>query len=319
MGDPVKNVLLFGDPGIDDSIALIYAILHPDINLVGVVACYGNIDKKQAVRNVRYLLDMGKVQEVPVIRGAEGPLNGDFTTFYPEIHGHEGLGPIQHDHALPPQFNSYEEIFKIVNQFEGDLAVVNLGRNSSLSMALILEPDIMAKVSSFYLMGGAFFVPGNVTPLAEANINGDPIAARNVLSQAKNTTLFPLNVTNHTYVTDAMMGYIQQNASNVYQDFLPQVIRYYIRAYQKMHPGIPGAPIHDVLTLMGLTNPNICQYVTKTVDVQISGPSKGQTIADFRSLSEPQKGNPVRIAIQLNYKLFYQDFLTTMTRSQTDR
>ncbi|MGM7700466.1 nucleoside hydrolase [Pseudalkalibacillus sp. Hm43] len=313
----MKNVLLFGDPGIDDSLALIYAILHPDINLVGVVACYGNIEKQQAVRNVRYLLEISGVQDVPVIRGAEGPLNGDFTVFYPEIHGPEGLGPIQPNESIPPEFNSYEEIFEIVNQFEGDLTVVNLGRNSSLSMALILEPDIMENVSSFYLMGGAFFVPGNVTPLAEANIHGDPIAARNILHKAKNTTLFPLNVTNYAYVTDAMAALIQQNARNVYRELTPKIIRYYINAYQKLHPGIPGAALHDVLTLMGLTNPNVCQYVTKTVDVQTSGPSKGQTIADFRNPPEPQKGNPIRIAIQLNYNLFYQDFLKTMTRSQT--
>ncbi|MGQ0437033.1 nucleoside hydrolase, partial [Bacillus sp. B-TM1] len=30
----MKKVLLFGDPGIDDSLAIIYGLLHPEIELV---------------------------------------------------------------------------------------------------------------------------------------------------------------------------------------------------------------------------------------------------------------------------------------------
>ncbi|WP_349409856.1 nucleoside hydrolase [Pseudalkalibacillus sp. SCS-8] len=310
----MKNVLILGDPGIDDSLALLYAILHPDINLVGVVACYGNINKEQAVKNVRYLLEMGNEKQVPVIRGAEGPLDGNFTVFYPEIHGPEGLGPIQPGIHTSTDFNSFNEIFEIVNQLEDDLIVVNLGRGTTLSVALICEPDIMKKVSAFYLMGGAFLVPGNVSPVAEANIHGDPIAAQNILTKAENTYLYPLNVTNAAYVTDETAKRIKRYGKNAYKDLIPKIIHYYIRAYKKMHPWIPGAPMHDVLTLAALTNPDLCQYVTKTVDVQIHGPAKGHTIADFRNPPDEQNGNPINIALQLNYNLFYQDFLTTMTR-----
>lgn len=41
----MKKVLLFGDPGIDDAVAIIYALLHPEIELVGVVTGYGNVMK----------------------------------------------------------------------------------------------------------------------------------------------------------------------------------------------------------------------------------------------------------------------------------
>ncbi|MED3127200.1 nucleoside hydrolase, partial [Bacillus wiedmannii] len=33
----MKKVLLFGDPGIDDSLAIIYGLLHPEIEIVGIV------------------------------------------------------------------------------------------------------------------------------------------------------------------------------------------------------------------------------------------------------------------------------------------
>src|SRR5574342_468236 len=52
----VKKVLFFGDVGIDDAIALVYARLTEDIDIIGIVADYGNVSKKETTRNVRFLL-----------------------------------------------------------------------------------------------------------------------------------------------------------------------------------------------------------------------------------------------------------------------
>ncbi|WP_245888338.1 nucleoside hydrolase [Laceyella sediminis] len=39
-------MLLFADVGIDDAVALIYALLHPRIRVLGVVASFGNTPRK---------------------------------------------------------------------------------------------------------------------------------------------------------------------------------------------------------------------------------------------------------------------------------
>ncbi|AUS07962.1 hypothetical protein C1X05_03390 [Laceyella sacchari] len=41
-----KKVLLFADVGIDDAVVLIYALLHPRIRVLGVVASFGNTPRK---------------------------------------------------------------------------------------------------------------------------------------------------------------------------------------------------------------------------------------------------------------------------------
>lgn len=49
-------------------------------------------------------------------------------------------------------------------------------------------------------MGGAFMVPGNVTPVAEANFHGDSIAANVVMERAEKVRVYPLNVTHKVIV-----------------------------------------------------------------------------------------------------------------------
>ena len=51
-------MLFLGDPGIDDSLAIMYGLLHPDIDIVGVVTGYGNVTQEKATSNAAYLLQM---------------------------------------------------------------------------------------------------------------------------------------------------------------------------------------------------------------------------------------------------------------------
>jgi purine nucleosidase len=69
----MKKVLLFSDPGIDDSLAIMYALLHPQIELVGIVTGYGNVSQKQATQNAGYLLQLAGREDIPIIEGAKGP------------------------------------------------------------------------------------------------------------------------------------------------------------------------------------------------------------------------------------------------------
>lgn len=53
-----KNVLLFSDFGIDDFVAVIFSFFSEEINIVGIVADYGNVSREDAVRNAAYLREL---------------------------------------------------------------------------------------------------------------------------------------------------------------------------------------------------------------------------------------------------------------------
>ncbi|ADC49965.1 inosine-uridine nucleoside hydrolase [Alkalihalophilus pseudofirmus OF4] len=310
----MEKVLLFCDPGIDDSVAIMFALLHPDIEVVGIVSSYGNVDKEQATNNAAYLLDLAGRLDVPLIGAAAYPLSGEMAVYYPEIHGEEGLGPITPPDTISGTLENFSRVFSIIDEYEGELVIVDVGRQTSLASAFILGEDVMDKVKAFYVMGGAFLVPGNVTPLAEANFFGDPIAANVVATRAHSLTIVPLNVTNYAILTDEVIDQITDQEYNTFTPLIRPIYDYYAEAYQELVLGIEGAPFHDVVTLVALTNPELFDFVEREVTVVDDPSVRGLSVADFRPLSAEEEASieGAQIAMDFNYDEYINIFIQVM-------
>ncbi|MTH55681.1 nucleoside hydrolase [Bacillus mangrovi] len=306
------KVLLFCDPGIDDSLAIIYALNHPGIDLAGIVTSYGNVTKKQATINAAYLTSLGGRPDIPVIAGAEFPLTGESTAFYPEIHGDDGMGPIRPPDNSPGNYQEFSYVFKIIAEHLNDLIIVDVGRSTSLALAFNLNVSLMKRVQRIYLMGGAFLVPGNVTPCAEANFHGDPIAANVVLKYGKEIYISPLNITNQAIITREIASYIYTASHSPFKELIPPITEYYSAYYRKMNPGMRGAPVHDVVPLYHLMNPSFIVTKERKTEVLICREGKGTSVADFRNSSR-NDGSRRHIAISFDYRHYIADFIKTMT------
>lgn len=79
------------DTGIDDALALAYAIAHPDLDLIGVTCTYGNVTVPLAVRNTLALLELLGQDDIPVFAGPspDGFRPSEISSL---IHGHNGVG-----------------------------------------------------------------------------------------------------------------------------------------------------------------------------------------------------------------------------------
>jgi purine nucleosidase len=316
------NVLLFADPGIDDSFAIMYALLNPDLNLVGIVSGYGNTPKEQSVKNTAYLINLGGREDIPIIAGTAGPLSGEPVQFYPEIHGPEGLGPIKPPDTLQNvEVHDFNKILEIVEQYKNNLIIVNVGRLTEIALMFILYGnDALKDVNAFYIMGGAFLVPGNITAEAEANFYTDPIAARIVMEKAHNIFLYPLNVTNKAIITPEMIEFLSKNSPTPFRPLLQPAFDYYYKAYQKNVPGIKGAPIHDAVPLMAITNPEISRYVPRRVKVVEFGDAKGKSIADFRPKPDPQPPETLDyIGIEIDIQMFVENFMEAFLQGEFEK
>ena len=308
-----QKVLFFGDVGIDDTIALTYGYLSGEIDIVGVVADYGNVSRAQTVANVHYL---GKTfnfpDEVKIIGGAEVPMTGEQPTFYPEVHGVYGLGPIEPGN-YEGVIENFFEIVSLIEQYENEIIIVNVGRLTSLATMFILFQSLMKKVKAFYVMGGAFWVPGNVTAVSEANFHADPIAVRVVLTYAENLTIIPLNVTDRAIVTPDMVNYIDYKGK---APVIKPLLDYYYDFYKKRNPEILGSPVHDALALMAGIREDMFSFKTLPIHIVLRDENiaRGQSIADVRpyiQFNDQEKKH--RIAFDFNYTWFFNDFMSVMT------
>ncbi|MCA1030378.1 nucleoside hydrolase [Bacillus timonensis] len=313
---PMK-VLYFADFGIDDIIGLIYAHFNPYIDIVGVVADYGNVPKSVAIQNARYLQKLTKREDIPIIAGAERPLTGMSPTFYPEVHGEQGLGPITIKDMTDVKFKDFYEVNNLINKYK-DLIIVNVGRLTSLATIYILYPELVKNVKSIYIMGGAFSYPGNVTPVAEANFYSDPYAANLVLTLGERITIIPLNITQNAIITPDMVNYIdkvQKRNNSMVGEIIKPLMDYYFNFYKSSIPSIKGSPLHDVVTLWSALNEQYIYTENRPVKVIVNkSEAYGQSIADFRPYPMLIDYPKHRIGLNFSYSKYLEDFLTVMTR-----
>lgn len=308
------KVLLFGDVGIDDTVALIYGFFKEEVEIVAVVADYGNVSRNQAVHNVHYLSHLFHKEQTKIISGAEGPLSGEQPSYAPEIHGKYGLGPIVPPDVSDNMAENFFEIINVIEKYRDELVVVNIGRLTALATMFILYREKMQAIKSYYMMGGAFWAPGNITAVSEANFNADPVAAETVLKHADNVTIVPLDVTEKAIVTPEMVDYIAYKGK---AKIVKPLLDFYYHSYKKRNPSIQGSPVHDALTIMASIHEEMLGFRKLPVKIvqQQEGISKGQSIVDTRPYSDPDdvEGREHRIAITLDYPMFYKELMSVMT------
>jgi purine nucleosidase len=308
-----KKILIFCDPGIDDTIALIYAFSNPELEVVGIVAEYGNTSRRFAVRNAHYLLKLLGRTEVPVFTGAERALNGEDPVLQQTIHGDYGLGRFTPPNSEDLLKENFHEIIPILIKHKSDLTIVTLGRLTTLATLFLLYPNLMRAINDYYVMGGAFFVPGNVTPVAEANVYGDPVAAHIVMKFAKNVTLFPLNITDHIFITPELAKQLDVPG---WGDILYPILDFYYEFYKTQIPDIEGSPIHDLIPMIALTNSDWFTYQNYLIYVQEqAGIARGLTIADMRPYETLPPAPIHRVATKMNDSHFEEHLIEIMTKA----
>src|SRR5258708_35596851 len=86
------TLVLDVDPGVDDTMALLYALLHPDVEVLAVGAVWGNADVDITTRNSLHAVAMAGRPGIPGAKGPRGPLPGRPPGVAPPRHGPAGPG-----------------------------------------------------------------------------------------------------------------------------------------------------------------------------------------------------------------------------------
>lgn len=267
------KMIIDTDPGIDDALAIALAHAMPQIELLGLTAVFGNTFVEQSSRNARYILDLLGA-DLPVAEGAKLPWGATDYNPSAHVHGPEGLG----DQADIPQIghnteeNAAEFLVKMAAAHKGELVICAIGPLTNIADALKLDPDFATHVKQLVIMGGAFEVPGNITPEAEANIYHDIDAANAVFSAGFDLTMVGLNATLQTLLTPE--DFTDMKATPI-GTFIHDISQFYLGFYRSI--GVTdGCAMHDSTAVLACTHPERFTLLETGLTVD----AKGATVGD---------------------------------------
>ncbi|WP_246469513.1 nucleoside hydrolase [Cohnella nanjingensis] len=247
----LPKILIDADTGIDDALAILYGLKCGKADIVGITTVFGNIPVEQATENTLRIVKLaGREGKIPVSQGASRPLARELAGFSTNVHGENGIGDVE----LPPSGQraiaepAEDFIVRAAEERRDELVIVALGRLTNLAHALRKDPSLPSKVKHVYIMGGAIRVPGNVTPVSEANIWGDPEAADLVIQSGLPVTLVGLDVTMRTLLHQSHLDALERTCSPHNREaasFVNRSMQYYFDFYRQSNAFRQCAPLHD--------------------------------------------------------------------------
>lgn len=169
------------DTASDDAVALVMALRHPEVEVVGIGVVAGNVPLEQAVQNALYTREVCGAT-VPVVAGAAGPLRVPLHTAQ-HVHGSDGMGDIglPLSGRRPDPGHAVDALLEASQRHAGRLELVTLGPLTNIALALAADPSLPERIARCVVMGAAADHIGNMSPVAEFNMWADPHAVDVVL------------------------------------------------------------------------------------------------------------------------------------------
>lgn len=273
-----RKVIIDTDPGVDDSMAIFFALRSPELDVMGLTTIFGNVHTDLATINALRLLEIAGRPDIPVVQGASDPLARPFGGPVPFVHGDDGQG---NAHLPPPTTRPRDGsaaafIVEQVMAAPGEITLVPLGPLTNIALALRLEPRIAQNVREVVLMGGNALCPGNATPAAEANIHNDPEAADVVFGAGWPVTMVGLDVTHRVNMTRAHLERYAQ-AQNPLAQHIARIVPFYRDYFESQHPGVDGIYVHDSSAIAYVIDPTLFKTQRWPLRVETQGISRGKT------------------------------------------
>jgi inosine-uridine nucleoside N-ribohydrolase len=288
----MRKVIFDTDPGIDDAMALLFLKRAPGVEIVGVTSSFGNGTIETTTRNTLYLCQLFGI-DAPVAEGSAHPLVGEAGPPAGHVHGENGLGDI----AIPdvPRNALHEKtadafIVEMAHRFPHQITLIAVARMTNLALALRRAPSIAGLIKEVIVMGGAFGFhghSGNVSPVAEANVSGDPLAADEVFGADWPVTIVGLDVTQETILPAETIDRLGQDGGPEGR-FIRDIARFYLD-FHKQTEGMNAMFTHDSSAVAYLLDPSLFTTRRGPIRVVCEGIAVGQTIQkpDRRKTTPP--------------------------------
>jgi inosine-uridine nucleoside N-ribohydrolase len=241
---------------------------------------HGNVGLELCTNNALFVLEQLGRTDIPVYRGAAGPLTGGRARTAAILHGDDGLGntgPARPGLARRPE-PAVAELIRRVLAAPGEVTLLVLGPQTNVALAAIAEPDFGYAVEEIIFMGGRITPAHATNPLVSFNIGEDPEAAHIVL-QVMPTPVTMLGQEVAFQVTFDPERLERFAALDTAAGWLAaSVSRYYVEQQMRLLHR-PNGSIPDLAVMAYALRPELFRSRQLWVDVETTGWSRGATVA----------------------------------------
>lgn len=277
----VEPIIIDTDPGQDDAVAILLALSVPDrLDLRCITTVAGNVPVALTTANALRICDVAGRGDMPVYRGADGPLvfpleTAEFVCGPDGLAGADLPGPDRE----PGAGHAVLEIIAALRAApERGLTLCPLGPLTNIALAIRMAPDIVPRIRRIVLMGGAMAL-GNITPAAEFNTYVDPHAAAIVFGCGAPIVMMGLGVTHQAVATPADLHAIAALGTSS-----GRAIHGMLTRPRPGGLGTKGHPMHDPCVIAYLLWAELftgrdCHVAIETE----AGPLRGRTTIDWNN------------------------------------
>jgi pyrimidine-specific ribonucleoside hydrolase len=274
-------VILDVDTGVDDAYALLFAAMHPGLDLRAVTCVAGNVDVDQVVVNTATVLAAAGAPDVPIGRGADRPLLAAARSAR-HVHGHDGLGDLGWPPApvgsVPAAIDLLRTTLRAADE---PVTVVTLAPMTNIALLLRAYPEVISSIERIVFMGGSALA-GNATAAAEFNIWHDPESAAVVLDAAAQAdlavTMYGLDVFYGPSLDAAQADALDGDTPA--RRLAAALMRFSLGRYADQS----RATIGDAGAVCAVVDPHALTTQRMPVRVELAGAwTRGQTVVDRRT------------------------------------
>jgi inosine-uridine nucleoside N-ribohydrolase len=306
MNAQFPKILIDTDAGHDDVLAMLLLLKSGQVDVLAITTVAGNSTITNTTRNAAFTLELLDRKEIPVFSGYATPLKRKLVVAV--VHGKSGLDGADTARTIfKLTRDAHLQIGRLVRENPHQVTILTLGPLTNIARAFLADPTLPSLVKEIVMMGGAVYVGGNKSRVAEFNLFVDPEAAEIVFKAKVKKTLVPLDPCNEVILSPD--DFEKLRGSALYAPIRTMMEQFILGT--ERYEGTRGAYVYDAIAAYYLLKPTAFHCELLDIVIETKGEHTfGMTVVEQRKIEKKQPN--VNVALKIDRNRFVDDLLKVL-------